>query len=189
MGATSPPPLNSLIFWSKLRTNMSSNALTPSNDTPIIRIGFVGLSSTGWAAMALAPSLLDPEVKKRFKVVAISTTSAESAAAAASKYSEFFGHEIKAYHGDASQIASDPEVDLVAIARDSALDTMASNPDREIQVLVEDSLTGESVPQAVRPSASSSSNWLLGHTLLSYRNHIVIISTMSGLNSLLSLRR
>ncbi|WP_267422756.1 sensor histidine kinase [Curtobacterium sp. GC_Cur_3] len=39
-------------------------------------------------------------------------------------------------------------VDLVAIARDSALDTMASNPDREIQVLVED------VPQAVRaPSA------------------------------------
>ncbi len=45
-------------------------------------------------------------------------------------------------------------VDLVAIARDSALDTMASNPDREIQVLVEDSLTGESVPQAVRPMMS-----------------------------------
>lgn len=42
-------------------------------------------------------------------------------------------------------------VDLVAIARDSALDTMASNPDREIQVLVEDSVTGVSVPQAVRP--------------------------------------
>ncbi|NQW89661.1 two-component system OmpR family sensor kinase [Curtobacterium sp. PhB142] len=48
-------------------------------------------------------------------------------------------------------------VDLVAIARDSALDTMASNPDREIQVLVEDAMTGESVPQAVRPPASSSS--------------------------------
>ncbi|MCJ1714501.1 sensor histidine kinase [Microbacterium sp. M1A1_1b] len=45
-------------------------------------------------------------------------------------------------------------VDLVVIARDSALDTMASNPDREIQVLVEDSVTGENVPQAVRaPSA------------------------------------
>ncbi|ROP58833.1 two-component system OmpR family sensor kinase [Curtobacterium sp. PhB130] len=39
-------------------------------------------------------------------------------------------------------------VDLVAIARDSALDTMASNPDREIQVLVED------VPQAVRAPSS-----------------------------------
>ncbi len=45
-------------------------------------------------------------------------------------------------------------VDLVAIARDSALDTMASNPDREIQVLVEDANTGESVPQAVRPRGS-----------------------------------
>ena len=47
-------------------------------------------------------------------------------------------------------------VDLVAIARDSALDTMASNPDREIQVLVEDALTGESVPHAVRPQSSGS---------------------------------
>ncbi|WP_258378175.1 cell wall metabolism sensor histidine kinase WalK [Curtobacterium sp. MCPF17_047] len=45
-------------------------------------------------------------------------------------------------------------VDLVTIARDSALDTMASNPDREIQVLVEDALTGENVPQAVRPTSS-----------------------------------
>ncbi|PZE69531.1 MULTISPECIES: cell wall metabolism sensor histidine kinase WalK [unclassified Curtobacterium] len=45
-------------------------------------------------------------------------------------------------------------VDLVAIARDSALDTMASNPDREIQVLVEDALTGENVPQAVRPASA-----------------------------------
>ncbi|MCS6522213.1 HAMP domain-containing histidine kinase [Curtobacterium sp. Csp1] len=43
-------------------------------------------------------------------------------------------------------------VDLVAIARDSALDTMASNPDREIQVLVEDSVTGVSVAQPVRPT-------------------------------------
>jgi two-component system, OmpR family, sensor kinase len=49
-------------------------------------------------------------------------------------------------------------VDLVAIARDSALDTMASNPDREIQVLVEDSVTGESVPHAVRPASAPGSD-------------------------------
>ncbi|WP_182046171.1 sensor histidine kinase [Curtobacterium sp. ME26] len=49
-------------------------------------------------------------------------------------------------------------VDLVAIARDSALDTMASNPDREIQVLVEDSVTGVSVPQAVRPVSTEGSD-------------------------------
>lgn len=93
----------------------TSNTLSHSDDK-VIRVGFVGLSSTGWASMFLAPSLLDPEVKKRFKVVAISTTNAESAAASARKYSQLFGHAIKAYHGDASQIASDPEVDLVAIA-------------------------------------------------------------------------
>jgi two-component system OmpR family sensor kinase len=46
-------------------------------------------------------------------------------------------------------------VDLVAIARDSALDTMASNPDREIQVLVEDAVTGQNIAQAVRPSGSA----------------------------------
>jgi len=40
-------------------------------------------------------------------------------------------------------------VDLVAIARDSALDTMASNPDREIQVLLTDASTGQNMPQAV----------------------------------------
>jgi len=49
-------------------------------------------------------------------------------------------------------------VDLVAIARDSALDTMASNPDREIQVLVEDAVTGMSVPQAVRPLPAGTSD-------------------------------
>ncbi|WP_066518245.1 sensor histidine kinase [Curtobacterium ammoniigenes] len=43
-------------------------------------------------------------------------------------------------------------VDLVAIARDSALDTMASNPDREIQVLLEDAITGVGVPQRVSAS-------------------------------------
>ncbi|MFZ7087548.1 sensor histidine kinase [Curtobacterium sp. RRHDQ10] len=44
-------------------------------------------------------------------------------------------------------------VDLVAIARDSALDTMASNPDREIQVLLTDAVTGVGVPQWVGPAA------------------------------------
>jgi two-component system OmpR family sensor kinase len=55
-------------------------------------------------------------------------------------------------------------VDLVAIARDSALDTMASNPDREIQVLVEDSVTGESIPQAVRPSPAFGTSSPLSET-------------------------
>ncbi|KAF6748392.1 NAD-binding Rossmann fold oxidoreductase [Ephemerocybe angulata] len=80
-----------------------------------IRLGFIGLSAKGWAASALAPSLLDPRVREQYKLTAIATTSAESAAAAARKYSELFGHEIKAYH-DVDQLAGDPEVDFVAIA-------------------------------------------------------------------------
>ncbi|KAF5332757.1 hypothetical protein D9611_005226 [Ephemerocybe angulata] len=89
---------------------------TPSTPNGPVRIGFVGLSAGGWASGAIAPSLLDPEVRKQFKVVAISTTNAESAAASAKKYSEYFGHDVKAYHGDVEQILSDPDVDLLAIA-------------------------------------------------------------------------
>ena len=41
-----------------------SDATTPTSrpKPDVIRIGFVGLSSTGWAAMALKHSLLDPLV-------------------------------------------------------------------------------------------------------------------------------
>ncbi|WP_144760145.1 cell wall metabolism sensor histidine kinase WalK [Curtobacterium sp. 9128] len=49
-------------------------------------------------------------------------------------------------------------VDLVAIARDSALDTMASNPDREIQVLVEDVPQAVRAPSAFGPAATPSSS-------------------------------
>ncbi|KAF8965734.1 hypothetical protein BDZ97DRAFT_1757019 [Flammula alnicola] len=47
--------------------------------SPPIRVGFVGLSSTGWAASALAPSLLQPgSIRDKFKIVAVSTTSEAS---------------------------------------------------------------------------------------------------------------
>jgi predicted dehydrogenase len=78
-----------------------------------IKVGFVGLSSTGWASIALAPSLL---LSSSFDLTAVSTTSAVSAAASAKKYSELVGHPVKAYHGDASQIAADPDVDLVVVS-------------------------------------------------------------------------
>ena len=88
----------------------------PRPKPDVIRVGFVGLSSTGWAAMALKHSLLDPLVQEHFKLVAISTTNEASALASAASYSEAFGHPIKAYWGDASKIANDPEIDLVAIS-------------------------------------------------------------------------
>ncbi|KAJ2917727.1 hypothetical protein MD484_g2685, partial [Candolleomyces efflorescens] len=94
---------------------MSSTTTATLNTKPL-KVGFVGLSASGWASQVLGPALLDPEVQEHFKLVAVSTTKAESATASAQKYSELLKHEIKAYHGDASQIASDPDVDFVAVA-------------------------------------------------------------------------
>ncbi|KAF9567150.1 NAD-binding Rossmann fold oxidoreductase [Agrocybe pediades] len=83
---------------------------------PPIKVGFVGLSDKGWAATALAPSLLHPRLQGAYDLVAVSTTSEASAQASAEKYSKDFGHPIKTYYGDSAKIASDPEVNLVAIS-------------------------------------------------------------------------
>ncbi|KZP22058.1 NAD(P)-binding protein [Athelia psychrophila] len=78
-----------------------------------IKVGVVGLSSTGWAASALAPGLLNAP---SFSLTAVSTTSAASAEASAKKYSALAGHPVKSFHGDASGIANDKDVDLVAVS-------------------------------------------------------------------------
>ncbi|KAH9476876.1 Dehydrogenase aclE [Psilocybe cubensis] len=83
---------------------------------PVIGVGFVGLSSTGWASTALAPSLIQPSLTGAYDIVAVSTTSEESAKKSAEKYSKWVGHPIKAYFGDASRISADSDVDLVAVA-------------------------------------------------------------------------
>ncbi|KAJ3502038.1 hypothetical protein NLJ89_g9068 [Agrocybe chaxingu] len=53
-----------------------------------IKVGFVGLSASGWAADILGPSLLEPSVRPKYDLVAISTTAPESAQASADKYAE-----------------------------------------------------------------------------------------------------
>ncbi|KAF8965736.1 NAD-binding Rossmann fold oxidoreductase [Flammula alnicola] len=81
-----------------------------------INVGFIGLSAKGWASSALAPSLLQPSLQGKYNLVAVSTTSEASAKASAQKYGVQVGHEVKAYHGDSSQIAADPGVDLVIVS-------------------------------------------------------------------------
>lgn len=81
-----------------------------------IRIGFVGLSSSGWAAMALAPPLLSAPLNEKYTLAAVLTSRPESAKATADVFSEKTGQAVKAYHGDTSAIASDPDVDLVVVA-------------------------------------------------------------------------
>jgi len=81
--------------------------------TKPIKVGVVGLSSTGWAERALAPGLLKAP---SFSLTAVSTTSKASAEASAEKYSAIVGHPVKPFYGDVSNIARDNDVDLVAIS-------------------------------------------------------------------------
>lgn len=101
-----------------------------------IKVGFVGLSSSGWASSVLAPSLLNSD---RFTLAAVSTTSSESANASAEKYSAIVGHPVKPYYGSTSKIANDPDVDLVAVAvrtpshRDAVLPVIEAGKDLFIE--------------------------------------------------------
>ena len=90
-------------------TCLTSTTMAPKS----IRVGVVGLSSSGWAARGLAPGLINAP---SFSLTAVSTTSAASAEASAKKYSELAGHPVKSFHGDASAIANDKDVDLVAVS-------------------------------------------------------------------------
>jgi len=100
---------------------------------PLIRVGFVGLSKTGWAANALAPGLL--LTNDKYTLTAVSTTSAESSSESATKYSEQLGHIVKSFYGDTAQISNNPEVDLVAISvkstahRDAVLPAIEAGKD------------------------------------------------------------
>ena len=83
-----------------------------------IRIGFIGLSTQGWASLGLVQPLFHPLLASKYTLVALCTRSEASAAAAAKKYSELAGREVKAYHGEdgVSQLVHDPEVDMVAVS-------------------------------------------------------------------------
>ncbi|KAF9555728.1 NAD-binding Rossmann fold oxidoreductase [Agrocybe pediades] len=86
----------------------------PSNSP--LKVGFIGLSSRGWASDVLAPALTQPSLRDKYDLVAVSTTSEASAQASAQKYSQIVGHPVKAYHGSSSNIASDPEIDVVGVS-------------------------------------------------------------------------
>lgn len=81
-----------------------------------LKVGFVGLSSSGWASHALAPAIFQPALKGKIDLVAVSTRSQESAETSAAVYSEKVGHPVKAYSGSTSTIANDPDVNFVAVS-------------------------------------------------------------------------
>lgn len=83
-----------------------------------IRIGFIGLSTTGWAAHALFPSLRAPSARDLYTITALCTSSSTSAVATAAHYSQRIGSPIKPFHGPdgIKQLVFDPDVDLVVVS-------------------------------------------------------------------------
>ncbi|KAJ3558189.1 hypothetical protein NM688_g1071 [Phlebia brevispora] len=82
-----------------------------------IRIGFIGLSTQGWASTEVVPPLFHPLLASKYTLTALCTRSEASATAAAKKYSELAGRTVKPYYGkDGVQgIVHDPEVDMVGV--------------------------------------------------------------------------
>ncbi|KAJ7202280.1 oxidoreductase [Mycena pura] len=104
----------------------------------VIRVGFVGLSASGWASTALGPALLHPSLASTYRLTAVSTTSAVSASASATKYSTD-SHLVKPFHGATSAVANDPDVDFVIVAvrapshRQAVLPVIAAGKDLFIE--------------------------------------------------------
>lgn len=76
-------------------------------DHTTIGIGFIGLSSEGWAARAHVPALKN---LPGFEIRAVCTTRIETAKASAEKYG------VPLYFADPAVMAARPEVDLVVVA-------------------------------------------------------------------------
>ncbi|KAJ3539292.1 hypothetical protein NM688_g6384 [Phlebia brevispora] len=83
-----------------------------------IRLGFIGLSTQGWASLGLVQPLFHPLLASKYTLVALCTRSEVSAAKAAQKYSELANREVKAYYGEhgVTELVHDPEVDMVAVS-------------------------------------------------------------------------
>ena len=83
--------------------------------TKPIRVGFIGLSTSGWAVNMLGPSLTQPSMRHLYDLVAVCTRSEASASASAEKQAKEVGHPVKAYH-EISSIVADPDIDLIVVS-------------------------------------------------------------------------
>ncbi|KAK7049837.1 hypothetical protein VNI00_005267 [Paramarasmius palmivorus] len=82
-----------------------------------IRVGFVGLSSQGWASTNLASPLFEEPVASQYILSAVCTTNPRSAAESAAKWTEMSAGKtlVRAYH-NIDDIVKDPELDLIAVS-------------------------------------------------------------------------
>ncbi|KAK7021885.1 hypothetical protein VNI00_017174 [Paramarasmius palmivorus] len=82
-----------------------------------IRVGFIGLSSQGWASTNLASPLFEEPVLSQYTLSAVCTTNPKSAAESAAKWTAMSGGKthVKAYH-NIDDMVKDPELDLIAVS-------------------------------------------------------------------------
>ncbi|KAI0028694.1 NAD-binding Rossmann fold oxidoreductase [Vararia minispora EC-137] len=83
-----------------------------------IKLGVVGLSKNGgaWASMALVPPLFEEPLKSEYTLTALSTSSADSASASAEHFGAAAGAKVKPYSSATDAIASDTDVEMVAVS-------------------------------------------------------------------------
>ncbi len=90
------------------------SSLSSTTMTEPLRLGFIGLSTKGWASTHLVPPLLALPLSSQYNILAVSTTNPTSAEASAAKYSTA-NTTVKTYHTPES-IASDPDLDIVVVS-------------------------------------------------------------------------
>ena len=110
-----------------------------------IRLGFIGLSARGWAFTDLAPPLFDPLLADKYTLTAVCTSSAASANESAAKYTALAKRPVKGYHGDTgyADIANDPEVDMVALAKSLGIEAVRITEPDELTDSLKESLAGD----------------------------------------------
>ena len=81
---------------------------------PPITVGIIGLSASAdaWAAAAHSTPLTTAPLNEKFKLVAVGTSSAETAKAAA----EAYGLPLDKAYSDAEAMAADKDVELVVVS-------------------------------------------------------------------------
>jgi len=87
-----------------------------TNPTNPIKVGFVGLSTRGWASTTLGPTLVQPALRDRYTLTAISTSSDASSAQAAAKWTADSGKEVKGYSSAPALFEGSSDIDLAAVA-------------------------------------------------------------------------
>ncbi|KAF6842244.1 oxidoreductase family protein [Colletotrichum musicola] len=137
-----------------------------------IRIGLVGLSSsatTAWASSAHLPYLLSPRGRSKFQITGLLNSSVDAAKRAIAAYD--LPPETKAY-GSPSDLAADPDVDLVVVSTrvdthyDAVLPSVEAGKDVYVEwPLAQDAAHGAQLADAAKKAGGRTAVGIQGRTV------------------------